>query len=81
MGYIINYIKVPKSDKRLNICELLNERYAYVKFCMDYDNNITLRAGIPTTGNVTPLECMLLLKSLQDIADKEYENIMKTIWS
>ncbi|MDS0526081.1 YbjN domain-containing protein [Clostridium sp. SHJSY1] len=82
--YALDYVSLANTARRDYMYKLFNElnyRYTYYKFFLDNDNNIFLSAYIPIENNFSPTLVMNLLIGLIDVMEKEYANIMKTMWA
>ena len=76
--------KVPEAKKPAlyELCSKLNDKYRWVKFYIDEDDNtITAADDAVIQLDSCGEECLELVMRMCDIADEVYPEIMKTIWS
>ncbi|MBQ8001714.1 MAG: YbjN domain-containing protein [Ruminococcus sp.] len=72
-----------KQDKLaagLITCNALNQKYRWVKFYLDDDNDIRVECDAYVSPGTAGEECMNMVHRVVSITDKAYPTIMKSIW-
>ncbi len=72
-----------KQDKLaagLITCNALNQKYRWVKFYLDDDNDVRVESDAYVSPGTTGEECMNMVRRVVSITDKAYPVIMKSIW-
>ncbi len=72
-----------EQDKLANgliTCNALNQKYRWVKFYLDSDNDIRVEMDAYVSTGTVGEECANLVRRTVSIIDKAYPTIMKSIW-
>lgn len=74
--------KVPpeKLTKAYELCSKLNNKWRWMKFCVDSDDEITAQNDAIINLSTAGAECFELLARCVDIVDRSYPEIMAMIW-
>jgi len=78
--YEICHIPPEKRDVMSECCNVLNERYRWVKFFVDEDGDMVTEIAIPLPPDGTGRFCMDMMLELRDITDHAYPFIMTALW-
>ena len=70
-----------KFDKGLRVCNDLNSKYRWVKFCIDKDNDVLCKMDAMLDINTAGEECMSLVRRMVGIIDETYPEFMKALWA
>ena len=62
------------------LCNTLNEKWRWIKFTLDDENEIATHCDAVLDFLTAGEECQELVERMSDIVDKSYPLIMKTIW-
>ncbi|MCQ2444046.1 MAG: YbjN domain-containing protein [Mailhella sp.] len=78
--YELCHVSAEKRDVLTECCSVLNERYRWVKFYLDEDDDIVTEIVIPLPPDGTGRFCMDMMLELRDITDHAYPFIMTALW-
>lgn len=80
---VVSIAKIPE-NKIANACfacSKLNSKYRWVKFYLDFDNEVTAELDAIITPSTVGEVCYELLRRIKNIVDETYLIFMQTIWS
>ncbi|WP_300135196.1 YbjN domain-containing protein [uncultured Oscillibacter sp.] len=82
-AHVFSIAKVPdeKVGNACFACSNLNDKWRWVKFYLDSDNEVTAGLDAVIDPYTTGEECFELLIRMCDIVDEAYPDIMKMLWS
>ena len=66
--------------KLLVLCNQLNDKYRWVKFCIDDDKDLNIEADCVITERTAGTVCCEMFGHVMSIAKKAYPEFMKAIW-
>lgn len=80
---ILDIARIPEEKMELAYfsCCKLNEKYRWVKFYINSDNEMMAESDAIITPSSVGEVCYDLLQHMKSIVDESYPLIMKTVWS
>ena len=79
--YEIQKVSDNKMAQALIVCNSLNVKYRWVKFCIDDDKDIRCEADAVVDLASCGEECMSIVNRIVSITDEAYPEIMRALWS
>ena len=82
--FICFQIATFKDDKfgaGLVVCNNLNAKYRWVKFCLDSDSDVLCKMDAYVDLSSVGEECMNLVRRMVGIIDETYPEFMKALWA
>jgi len=77
----VSGISKEKRDKMIGVANAMNDRFRYVKFVLDNDDDLNITYDIPmSTTNVGEVAREIISRFV-NIADEAYPEFMKALWA
>jgi len=76
----IGGINPVRKNDLLDLINILNEKYTYLKFVL-LESGISINSFIIVNDNFNPTILMNVIKSNLEVIEEEYSNIMKVMWA
>lgn len=78
--YRLAHTKADRLDDVLKVCNELNNRFRWVKFVIDKDNDVNIETDCIVSENTAGEVVLELVQRLCGIADDAYPELMKVIY-
>ena len=62
-------------------CNVLNNKYRFVKFHIDEDKDLIVRGDCHMTPATSAEDCMTMVNLLASLVDDSYPQFMRILWS
>ena len=69
-----------KTLKMLDAINDLNNKYRWVKFCLDKDQDVSVQVDAYVNGDTDGMICVKLLLRIMKIIDESYPTFMHILW-
>ena len=79
-GFVSGIAK-EKRDKMIGVVNAMNDRFRYVKFVLDDDDDLNLTYDIPMTVTNVGEVAREIISRFVNIADEAYPEFMKALWA
>lgn len=82
--YVLDYVKLPKKDNRPALLELINDchkQLMYVNFFITDQDTVSLQHFFNVRNSFVPEEIIGQMALMLNVADKQYPQFMRTVWS
>ena len=66
--------------KGLVVCNVLNEKFRWVKFFLDDDKDLNVKIDAVIDSETVGEECFSLMRRIINIVDEAYPLILKALW-
>lgn len=70
-----------KEAQGILACNEINDKYRWVKYCVDKDGDIVASVDAYIDDNTCGDECMRLVKRVVNITDEAYPTFAKALWA
>ena len=70
-----------KTLKMLDAINDLNNKYRWVKFCLDKDQDVSVQMDAYVNGDTDGMICVKLLLRIMKIIDESYPTFMHILWA
>jgi len=80
---VYGVVKVPenKHEALVKVCNELNRRFRYAKFCIDSDRDVNMEYDITRNNGALGETVVEIISRFQNIVKEAYPQMMRAIWS